>query len=380
MDNVTHTLAGLAIAKTGVGRASRLAFPAVVVAANFPDLDFVVRYFGGQAAFLVHHRGITHSLLGVAVQAPLLATLFWFIERALFGRSQARATGPPLPASTRWLGLCLAVTIGLVTEPLLDWLNTYGLRPWLPFDDSRYYGDLVFIVDPWLWLLFGGAACLAGRRSRVGSVGYAVVAVLGALFMLMVGRSAWAPLPLFLPIIWVSAACALGLARWKGVGGNRPQTVVGIGAALTLVYLLGMAWAGRGAWDRYHTQFVAQFPNGETLQRHMWSPQPANPLGWTLIAETRHAVYRQSVDLRRGAGPMTRLPRNLGDPLVRAALATPDVQAWHRFARFPVAQVVQQSSGARVLLLDARYPVEPPQRNWCRMVIDLSAGNGAPAP
>jgi membrane-bound metal-dependent hydrolase YbcI (DUF457 family) len=379
MDNVTHTLAAIAIAKTRVGRLSRMAFPAVVVAANFPDLDSLARYWGGAAAYFAHHRGITHSLPGVLLQAPLLATLFWAIEKVFFRRPTTGNNGPPVKPQTSWWGLCLAVTLGLATQPLFDWFNTYGLRPWLPFDDTWYYGDLTFIVDPWLWLLFGGAACLAGRRSRGGSVGYALIALLGALFLLGEPRLGFPSVPAALRGAWLLAVGLLALARWKGVGCGRPHTVVGIAATLATAYLFGLAWAGRAAWDRYGTQLVAQLSDGETLQRHMWSPEPANPLAWTLIAQTQQAVYRQPVDLIGGAGPVTRLKRNLEDPAVQAALATPDGQAWHRFARFPIAQVIQDSAGKRVLLRDARYPVEPPQRNWCGMIIDLSAGKAIPA-
>jgi hypothetical protein len=149
--------------------------------------------------------------------------------------------------------------------------------------------------------------------------------------------------------------------------------VVGVGAALTALYLGGLAWAGHAAWSRYQAQLVGQFSGDETLQRHMWSPQPANPFAWVLIAETQEAMYVQSVDLLGGAGPIARLSRNLDDPRVRRALETREGRAWRSFARFPVARVVTASADARVMLLDARYPVVPPERNWCRMIIDVSA-------
>jgi len=378
MDNITHTLAAVAIAKTGVGRASRLAFPAIIVAANFPDLDFVARYFGGMAAYFVYHRGVTHSLSGLLIQVPLLATLFWVIEKVFYRGATAKATGPPAAARTSWCGLGFAVALGLATQPLFDWFNTYGVRPWLPFDETWHYGDLAFIIDPWLWLLFGGAACLAGRRSRVGSIAYGGIALVGCSFVLAGSRLGSPAAPLFLQVAWPSAAAALALARWKGVGRNRSNTAVGIVAALTAAYLFGLAWAGRTAWDRYQEQLVQRFPAGEALQRYMWSPQPANPLAWVLIAETQQAVYRQPVGLLTGPQAAARFPHHLGDPLVLAALATPDGRAWRQFARFPIARVIRDSPATRVLLLDARYPVEPPQQNWCRMLIDLATGRATP--
>jgi inner membrane protein len=377
MDNITHTLAAVAIAKTGVGRVSRVAPAAIIVAANVPDLDIVVRHFGGSAAYFVHHRGITHALPGVALQIPLLTTLFWLIHRLIERRAKRNTETTARGVPAIWWRLCLAVTCGIATQPLFDWLNTYGLRPWLPFDDTWYYGDLAFIVDPWLWLLFGGAACLAGRRTWWGSVALAVVAVLGLVFMWSTSRLEANAIPVFLQIAWSLIIVALGLARWRGVGHARPHTVVAVAAVLSVAYLAGLGWAGRAAWRQHGAQLAAQFAPGETLQRHMWSPQRANPLAWTLIAETERAVYRQDVNLFGGARPAVRLERNLDVPEVVAALETPDGRAWRSFARFPVAAILPQASSRRVLLLDARYPADPPQRNWCRMLIDLD-GEAAP--
>lgn len=374
MDNITHTLAGIAIAKTSVGRSSRLAFPAIVAAANFPDLDIVVQWFAGRAAFLVHHRGISHSLLGIAISAPLLATLFWIVEKAIFRHSPVGATGPPDTPATNWRGLLVGVSLGLLSEPLLDWINTYGWRPWLPFDHTWYYGDLAFIVDPWLWLLLGGAACLAGRRSRWGAVLYGGIALLGCVLMLSGGRRGLPAPPVVLQATWVAAAAVIALARWGGIGRRCPNRIVGAAALLAATYLGSLALAGRSAWNRFGSQLADQIPSGETRIRHMYSPHPANPFGWTLIAETDRAVYRQPVSLLGGTAPVARFERNLDDPRVRAALDTPDGRAWRYFARFPIARLLDDSGGVRVLLLDARYPVDPPEANWCRMVIDLDPG------
>src|SRR5205807_425639 len=66
--------------------------------------------------------------------------------------------------------------LGLLTHPLLDWMNTYGMRWWLPFDGRWTYGDSLFIVDPWLWLLLGGAVVLGGARTRPERAVWVVVA------------------------------------------------------------------------------------------------------------------------------------------------------------------------------------------------------------
>ena len=51
----------------------------------------------------------------------------------------------------------LASFIVSATHPLLDWTNNYGIRFFLPWSQKWSYGDLVFIVDPYL---------VAGSRRR----------------------------------------------------------------------------------------------------------------------------------------------------------------------------------------------------------------------
>ena len=35
----------------------------------------------------------------------------------------------------------------MLGQPLLDWLNTYGVRFLMPFDGTWFYGDALFIID-----------------------------------------------------------------------------------------------------------------------------------------------------------------------------------------------------------------------------------------
>jgi inner membrane protein len=69
-------------------------------------------------------------------------------------------------APVRFRELLLLSGIGVATHPALDFLNTYGMRWLMPFEDRWFYGDTLFIVDPWLWALLAGAVWLARRRER----------------------------------------------------------------------------------------------------------------------------------------------------------------------------------------------------------------------
>ena len=168
MDPFTHTLVGLTAAKAGLERLSPLATTVCMLAANSPDSDVVVGFVSDRWDYLHHHRGITHSIVGVIALAFIVPAIIWVGER-IFAR--LRRTRP----RTRFRGLLLASLIVTATHPLMDWTNNYGVRPFLPWSNRWFYGDLVFIVDPYILLLVGGAAFLATRRGwpKDGSVGAA---------------------------------------------------------------------------------------------------------------------------------------------------------------------------------------------------------------
>ncbi|HYD53253.1 MAG TPA: metal-dependent hydrolase, partial [Gemmatimonadaceae bacterium] len=182
MDNVTHTLAGLVLAeaagrlrarRTGVEPSPRFRTVAAVssaIAANLPDGDLLYTGVGGdRLAYMLHHRGHTHTI----VIAALGAALVWGVA-SLAWRRRARAA--PAGEDARWLaGLLLASTL---SHLVLDWTNSYGVHPFWPIDDRWVYGDAVFIVEPWFWVVAIPTLVAASPR-RVARVLLSLVLVLG---------------------------------------------------------------------------------------------------------------------------------------------------------------------------------------------------------
>src|SRR5438093_13577146 len=82
MDNVTHTLFALTLARTRLGRGGRGSTAALVLASNAPDID-VVAALGGSATYLSWHRGPTHGVLGVVGLGILTPTVVWCGRRVL---------------------------------------------------------------------------------------------------------------------------------------------------------------------------------------------------------------------------------------------------------------------------------------------------------
>jgi inner membrane protein len=153
MDNLCHSLVGAALAETGLLRRTRYATAALVVGANFPDIDVV---FAFSERGLGLRRGVTHGVLALVVLPFVLTGII-----LLWHRFRPRPS--PAPVVPRQLLLLSALAI--LTHPTLDWMNVYGMRWLMPFDGTWFYGDSLFILDPWLWLLLG-AAWLTGRRMR----------------------------------------------------------------------------------------------------------------------------------------------------------------------------------------------------------------------
>ncbi len=80
-----------------------------------------------------------------------------------------------IPVSARWL-LALS-TLALLTHPTLDWLNNYGMRWLMPFRGTWSYGDSVFIIDLWLWLILGSGWLLARRWKKAAIIALSVASL-----------------------------------------------------------------------------------------------------------------------------------------------------------------------------------------------------------
>src|SRR5437879_11357734 len=179
MDNLAHSLVGLTSAKAGLERLSPYATTVCVISANAADADFVSLLFGGRWTLLQHHRGITHSVVGTIAIGILVPAIAYAIERIV---SIIRKRAPRI----RFRGLLLASVLAAATHPLMDWTNNYGLRPLLPWDGRWFYGDLVFIVDPYMLLVLGGAAFLLTSNRRWKTIGWSLLAAVITIFVVRV--------------------------------------------------------------------------------------------------------------------------------------------------------------------------------------------------
>jgi inner membrane protein len=146
MEPIEHLMTGACLARAGFNRKAAYATLAMTLAAEAPDLDTLWSADGPVAAFQ-HHRGWTHTFLGIPFEAAIIVAIFWF-----FHRWRSRSARPP-KAPVRWGLLYVFTLIALLSHLLLDWTNNYGLRPFFPFNPRWYAGSFVFIFEPMLFVI-----------------------------------------------------------------------------------------------------------------------------------------------------------------------------------------------------------------------------------
>jgi inner membrane protein len=127
--------------RAGLNRKTALATATLTLGAEAADLDVFSR-FGGSAFALNHHRGFTHSFLGVPLVAAVVVGFVYFLWR-LRGRKTRNPNLPP-----RWGLLFAYACLAGLSHILLDFTTSYGVRPFWPFSERWISWDIVFIVEP----------------------------------------------------------------------------------------------------------------------------------------------------------------------------------------------------------------------------------------
>lgn len=167
--------------QAGLKQKTGLAMPALIIGANLPDVDVGCFFWLEGTEHLAFRRGITHGPPALVLLPLILAGLLWGWDRW----QTKRGTRPEgrLPVSFGWLfGLSF---LGCLTHPAMDWLNVYGIRLLEPFSSQWFYGDTLFIIDPWLWAVMIAAVWVSRRREKAGAVSWARPAQVGLAAMLV---------------------------------------------------------------------------------------------------------------------------------------------------------------------------------------------------
>ncbi len=421
-DNLTHGLAAALLAQTGFRqRYGPAATVALVVGAEVPDLDFLFA-LGGPVLSFVHHRGMTHSLLGGAGLALLGALLL----RGL------------LREHTYWR-LVHWTYLGVVLHMGMDYLTSYGTQVFWPFAPKYYTADAVFIIDyfytglmvvaillirmvrqqrqrqygllslvgigvgsalwssaPLLttrpgWLLAGSSgllvACLVVRLvhrpppSRDGLVrllglGVGMGIVLWRMTGALAGRPALQSLALQSGGVHVAFfACVMGLGAWCGRQwqGAGPIRVLGRCGVAAVIGYIGLCLVSQTVAQ--HLLARALGPQMATVERLAALPLPGwGPVQWRGIAVTRSSYLVSRVTLvPPTVTPPDVIAKGHDTPLVRALRTSRLVRLfWHR-ARFPVVEASERDAAQIVRYGDLRATGDGRHRSRWDLVVRLDA-------
>jgi membrane-bound metal-dependent hydrolase YbcI (DUF457 family) len=392
------------MSRAGLNRTTPLATATLVLAANAPDLDGLVMVQGTYAS-LALRRGLTHGPLAMLLLPLVVAGGILLYDR-LWRRRRSRDV-----AAARPLAVFGLAALGVLTHPLLDWMNTYGIRLLMPFSDRWFYGDALFIIDPWIWLLL--AAPVVGLAvSRRGRVGWVLLGIAATLLVMLAPQ-----VPLAARVVWAVAVGALALqtaVAWRrrepgdgsagssddgatagpgfarraeaaeppvharnaeaaepsgrarhgapvGPGGERrkpawarPRTAQAVLVAVAL-YIGGMVvadQAARAAMGR------AARADGLEVRTMMAAPLPANPFAAELVVETDEAYRLGTLNWFRA--PRVEwtgtIPKGERTAAVLATLQLQEVRDFLRWSRFPYVEQRDGVDGYVVRFGDARYP------------------------
>jgi len=366
MENLCHTLAGAVLARAGLDRTTPLATATLLVASNMPDID-VVSLWWGDLAYLEHHRGVTHSLAGLLIEAPVLAGAVLAFDRLV--RRPRKPDAPP----ARFGRLAVVALAGLFVHLLLDWTNNYGVRPLVPFDSAWWYGDLVFIVDPWMWLLLGGALFVGARRKWTANIGwglvFAAMSAAVAFSLAMPSQESGGPGAVAIWFALLSAVLTIR-ARWR--------EIPALGAARLAIVAVVSYWCVLGIANAAALKAV-QAGQEEPAALTVASPTLMRPDRWRVFSVRESEVRSSQVYLGRESIPLTAYRRNLDDPRVRAALRTCPGSVALAFNRLLYAEPrIAQDGTEEVALRDARFSRVPGGSDFATTVVALDPA-GAPA-
>ncbi|HVH28225.1 MAG TPA: metal-dependent hydrolase [Vicinamibacterales bacterium] len=352
MDNVTHTLFALTLARTPLGR-GRGATAALVLASSAPDSDIVAAMSGG-ASYLAWHRGPTHGPLGIVGLGLLTAAIVWTGRRLLRG---GQMDGPATPF-TRLVAISV---VGVFAHILMDLPTSYGTRFLSPFSWRWFAIDIMPIVDVYLLAVLAGGLLLGGRSDGSRRVSVAIVLTL---MVANYGLRTFAHQEalkradrLFSPTLprpCDPATQSRGTLISSWPGPVSPGTMSGFGASLARSTVAETRDAGRSGARPCLLETAA-------------IPRFLSPFRWRVIARTSNAYDLYDIDVTDArlrsrtppAGLLTAISTRISDErnaFTDEAARAPTVRALLDFARFPQAQVVADSSGGvTVQIRDMRF-------------------------
>lgn len=213
MDPLTHGLVGAGVAiisGADVSITSPLLIAATLGAVS-PDLDIVYQS-RGHYTYLKNHRGLSHSIPGLAFFASIIGVALTFV----------------FPETNFW-GLFFGAFLGALSHTLLDLMNSYGVMLFYPFSRKKYTFNLLMITDPFLIVASLGTIYF-GAQNSFSQYYFASAILLYILGRLLMRRRAQALIRKhyyqYSEVIVVMPAF-MGLFQWDFIVRKNNKNIVG---------------------------------------------------------------------------------------------------------------------------------------------------------
>ncbi len=305
MDNLCHSLVGAAIGQAGLARRTTLGMSTLVIANNLPDLDVAV--FATHTLAMSFRRGWTHGVLAQAALPIVLTGAMLAYDRLVVQPLTRRdASLRPSAPKAKAGELLLLSYIGVILHVLMDLMNSYGVRLLMPFSGQWFYGDALFIVDPWLSLALGLGWWFSRRRAEVGRDRASRPAVIG---------------------VTVAAIYVLLMLASNTIARSAVRD--------------GLERAGRPSATRFMVTPVAVNPFSREVVVDLGDRYEKGNLWFAPLPHFRPAGFG--------------MPKGLDDPAAQQALQSPLARVFLRWSRFPFVQVDRHTSPPTVWINDYRY-------------------------
>ncbi|HVG17879.1 MAG TPA: metal-dependent hydrolase, partial [Blastocatellia bacterium] len=241
--------------------------------------------------------------------------------------------------------------LGGLGHAFMDFTNNYGVRPLSPFSDRWFYGDIAFVVDPWVWLILGSAVVWLTTTDSARALLWLVVGIILALFVALALRNPSEPLvaiPTLPRVIWFAGMAIIILGGLLGLGRAGEKL-----ARYSLLFL-GLYYGGM--WMAHQSalkQAANVFPVDGVSSMAAW-PTPANPMLWQAAAATDQFVYARYINLTEKQGVWRELSK-LDPKFIEALRQSEEARKFLDFTRFSAGTVEEREDGYTVTVRDLRF-------------------------
>ena len=302
MENLTHTLVGLMMARCGLENVTPRGAGMLMLAANMPDID-AISWLGGSTIYLEYHRGPTHALLF----APLVALLPMLLVRAKFS-----------------LRTWFASLTGVLSHLLIDWTMSYGTPLLLPFSPRRWRLDINNLVDLWVTVIL-------------------LTAVAATLLVHMVNREIGAKSQNSARRGWAWAAL-IALLCFEGLRWFSHEKAISVMASR----LYGSVPAKR----------ITALPG--TFNPFLWRgvvEYSAHSKDYVLITSVNVSPLNSALNLAPPYDPSAGRSYPIIDPVpeMSSVMRTRQFQVFASFSQLPFWEVMPVDGGTRLSLMDLRF-------------------------